>query len=31
MQYPPDSPRPEEIILVMRQAGTTVTACVSGR
>ena len=21
MQYPPDSPRPEEIIIVMRQAG----------
>ena len=28
MQYPPDPPRPEEIVVVMRQAGVTATACV---
>jgi hypothetical protein len=26
MQYPPDPPRPEEIIVVMRQAGKVATA-----
>jgi hypothetical protein len=30
MQYPPDPPRPEEIIVVMRQAGHDATGCACG-
>jgi hypothetical protein len=31
MQYPPDPPRPEEIVVVMRRAGHDPTACASAR
>ena len=31
MQYPPDPPGPEEIIVVMRQLATADTACGCGR
>ena len=31
MQYPPDPPRAEEIILVMRQAGRDRHGCACGR
>jgi hypothetical protein len=31
MQYPPDPPRPEEIIVVMRRAAMIATGCVCGR
>ena len=31
MKYPPDPPRPEEIVRVMRQAAMTATDSASGR